>query len=269
MAFPVLSRTVSRRVLIRYCRRGAITAVIRHVSPPLDSPVRDSVEGATLDPRQIRCPPRCAGEPVQYTQRMTGSANDPKATLHRYLRTQRGALIAKLDGLGERDLRWPMTPTGTNLLGIVKHVASVQLGYFGEVFNRPADRALPWFDDGAETNADMWATAEETREEILQLHQESADHADATIAVLDLDTPGLVPWWPPDRRRVTLHQILVHVTVETARHAGHADIIRELIDGAAGNNDGNLPEQPAEDWRAYRTRLEEAAVQAAERTAQP
>jgi uncharacterized damage-inducible protein DinB len=200
---------------------------------------------------------------------MTGSANDPKATLHRYLRTQRGALIAKLDRLGERDLRWPMTPTGTNLLGIIKHVASVQLGYFGEVFNRPADRALPWFDDGAETNADMWATAEETREEILQLHQESADHADATIAVLDLDTPGLVPWWPPDRRRVTLHQILVHVTVETARHAGHADIIRELIDGAAGNNDGNLPEQPAEDWRAYRTRLEEAAVQAAERTAQP
>lgn len=200
---------------------------------------------------------------------MAGAGNDPKATLHRYLRTQRATLIAKLDGLGERDLRWPMTPTGTNLLGIVKHVASVQLGYFGEVFNRPADRALPWFDDGAETNADMWATAEETREEILQLHQESADHADATIAVLDLDSPGRVPWWPPARQRVTLHQILVHMTVETARHAGHADIIRELIDGSAGNNDGNLPQQTAADWRAYRTRLEEAAVQAAERTAQP
>ena len=195
---------------------------------------------------------------------MTGAATDPKATLHRYLRIQRDALIAKLDGLGERDLRWPMTPTGTNLLGIVKHVASVQFGYFGEVFNRPTDRALPWFDDDAEINADMWATADETREEILQLHQESAAHTDATVDALDLDSPGLVPWWPPDRQRVTLHQIMVHVTVETARHAGHADIIRELIDGSAGNDDGNLPEQTAADWRAYRTRLEEAAVRAAE-----
>jgi uncharacterized damage-inducible protein DinB len=192
----------------------------------------------------------------------------PKAILHRYLRVQRDTLFAKLDGLSEREVRWPMTPTGSNLLGIVKHVASVQLGYFGEIFDRPSGRALPWLDDGAEVNADMWVTADETREEIVDLHMFSAAHADATIEALDLDSPGLVPWWPPERQRVTLHQILVHMTVETARHAGHADIIRELLDGSAGNNDGNLPDLPAAEWSAYRSRLEQAAEEAETRTRQ-
>lgn len=93
------------------------------------------------------------------------SGTDDKAILHGYLRVQRDHLLAKLSGLGEREIRWPMTPTATNLLGIVKHVASVQLGYFGEVFGRPADRSLPWLAEGAEVNADMWATASETRQE--------------------------------------------------------------------------------------------------------
>jgi hypothetical protein len=81
---------------------------------------------------------------------------DPKQFLHRYLGIQRDALLAKLDGVGERVARWPMTPTGTNLLGLIKHVASIELGYFGEVFDRPSNLPLPWFDDGAEINADMW-----------------------------------------------------------------------------------------------------------------
>jgi hypothetical protein len=183
----------------------------------------------------------------------------PKAILHRSLRVQRDHLLAKLDGLGERDVRWPMTPTGTNLLGLVKHVASVQLGYFGEVFGRPADRALPWLDEDAEINADMFATADETREEIVDLHRFSAAHSDATIETLDLDSPGVVPWWPPERREVTLQQILINMTVETARHAGHADIIRELLGGSAGNSDGNLPELTAAEWSDYRSRLERAA----------
>ncbi|HUP15796.1 MAG TPA: DinB family protein [Acidimicrobiia bacterium] len=191
---------------------------------------------------------------------------DPKEILHRYLRRQRDHLLAKLDGLGERDVRWPMTPTGTNLLGLIKHFASVQLGYFGEVFGRPVNREFPWMDEGSEINADMWATAEETRDEIINLYQFSCAHADETIETLDIDSPGMVPWWPPERRQVNLHMILVHVTVEVARHAGHADIIREMIDGAAGNNDGNLPELTPEEWSAYRSRLEGAATEAAART---
>lgn len=188
---------------------------------------------------------------------------DPKTTLHHYLRIQRGHLLAKLDGLGERDIRRPMTPTGTNLLGLVKHVASVQLGYLGEVFDRPADRPLPWFDDGAEVNADMWATATENRQEIIELHEFSATHSDATIETLTLESVGLVAHWAPERQQVTLHQIMVHVTVETARHAGHADIVRELLDGKAGNSDGNLPAQTPDQWSAYRLRLEQAAEDAA------
>jgi Protein of unknown function (DUF664) len=190
---------------------------------------------------------------------------DPKRILHRYLDNQRKALVAKLDGVGERDVRWPMTRTGTNLLGLVKHVASIELGYFGEVFDRPSNVPLPWFDEGAETNADMWATAEEPREDIVALYQRAAVHADATIEALTLDSPGRVPWWPPERQQVTLRQIMVHVTAEIARHAGHADIIRELIDGAAGDNDGNVPDQTAQEWAIYRLRLEEAAAEAAQR----
>jgi hypothetical protein len=190
---------------------------------------------------------------------------DPKQILHRYLEKQRTALLAKLNGLSEREVRWPMTPTGTNLLGLVKHVASNELGYFAEVFARPSNIPLPWFDDDAEINADMWATAEESREEIITLYQRAAAHADATIEALSLDSPGRVPWWPPEREQVTLHQIMVHVTAEIARHAGHADIIRELIDGNAGDNDGNLPDQTADEWARYRKRLEGAAVEASQR----
>jgi hypothetical protein len=190
---------------------------------------------------------------------------DPKRIVHRYLDEQRTALLAKLDGVSERDVRWPMTPTGTNLLGLVKHVASIELGYFGEVFDRPSHIPLPWFDDDAESNADMWATADESREEIITLYERAAAHADATIEALQLDSPGLVPWWPSERAQVTLHQIMVHVTAEIARHAGHADIIRELIDGNAGDNDGNLPDQNAHEWASYRVRLEKAAAKAAQR----
>jgi uncharacterized damage-inducible protein DinB len=186
---------------------------------------------------------------------------DEKETLHRYLRAQRDSLLSKLDGLGEYDVRRPMTPTGTNLLGIVKHVASVEIGYLGDVFGRPSGRELPWFADDAETNADMWVPADQTREEIVELHRFSAAHTDATIEALPLDAPGFVAWWGEERGKVTLHQILAHMCVETARHAGHADIVRELIDGAVGSrrDDPNIPD---EDWPAYRARVEAAAREA-------
>lgn len=81
---------------------------------------------------------------------------DDKGILLKYLRARRGELLAKLDGLDEYDIRRPMTPTGTNLLGLVKHVASVELGYFGEVFGRPSGRysTLPGKCRGGRKNAD-------------------------------------------------------------------------------------------------------------------
>lgn len=196
---------------------------------------------------------------------MTGpTLLEPKDVLHRYLRLQRNALLSKLDGLGEREMRQPMTPTATNLLGLVKHVASIQLEYLGDVFGRPSHRPLPWLEDGSEANADMWATSDETSAEIIELHHFSAAHSDATIEALDLDSVGEVPWWPPARRQVTLHQILVHVIAETARHAGHADILRETIDGTIGDG-RNEPEWGADQWAAYRSRVAAAAEEAAAR----
>ncbi|HZM82114.1 MAG TPA: DinB family protein [Candidatus Limnocylindrales bacterium] len=193
---------------------------------------------------------------------MTGS--DPKAELHRYLQNGRDALLWKLEGLSDYDVRRPLVPTGTNMLGLVKHVASVESGYFGETFGRPFPEPMPWLQDGAEVNADMWATAEETREQIVGLYQRVWVHSDATIDALALDAIGHVPWWPPERKEVTLHRILVHMATETHRHAGHADIVRELIDGAAGMraDNSNMPPGDQDWWKSYRDRLEDAARQA-------
>ncbi|NUW35453.1 DinB family protein [Nonomuraea sp. SMC257] len=194
---------------------------------------------------------------------MTGP--DPKAFLRRYLQTARDAMLWKLDGLSEYDVRRPLTPTGTNLLGLIKHLASVELGYFGETFGRPSDEPQPWYEEGAEPNADMWATADESREDIVGLYHRAWAHTDATIDALDLDATGRVPWWPEERAEATLHLLLVHVIAETNRHAGHADIVRELIDGAAGlrAEAGNIPAADETWWEEYRNRLERAAKEAA------
>jgi uncharacterized damage-inducible protein DinB len=183
-----------------------------------------------------------------------------KETLHRYLRQHRAALLWKLDGLPERQLRMPLTPTGTNLLGLLKHVASVDVGYFGDVFDRPFP--VPWdalLDE--DPTADLWATAEESAESIKDFAQRAWAHSDRTIDELALDARGSVSWWEPDRREVTLGQIMVHVIAETARHAGHADILRELTDGSAGlrSDDSNLAELDAEQWRAQVDRLRSIA----------
>jgi uncharacterized damage-inducible protein DinB len=196
---------------------------------------------------------------------MTGS--EPKADLHRYLQAARDALLWKLDGLSEYDIRRPLTPTGTNLLGLIKHVAGCELGYFGDTFGRPFGEPLPWLSDDAEPNADMWATADESRDEIVGLYRRAWAHSDTTINTLALDAIGHVPHWPDDRSEVTLHRILVHMIAETHRHAGHAghaDIVRELVDRATGLREGNDNMAPGDQawWQNYRNRLERVAVEA-------
>ncbi len=188
-----------------------------------------------------------------------------KSDLKRYLQLGREALLWKLDGLTEYDVRRPLTPTATNLLGLVKHVAAVEAGYLGETFGRPFPDPPAWFDEDGEPNADMWATAEESRDAITGLYRRVWLHSDATVDRLQLDAVGSVPWWPEDRRQVTLHRVLVHMIAETDRHAGHADIVRELIDSTVGLRPGAGNMAPGGDawWETYRARVERAAQEAA------
>ncbi len=189
---------------------------------------------------------------------------DPKTELIESLAKLNDAVLSKLDGLGEYDLRRPLTPTGTNLLGIVKHLASVQAEYFGDVFGRPWPHPMPWFSDAAGINDDLFATADETSEWVLDFYRRSWIHANETFAVTALDESGTVPWWPEERRHPVLVTVLVHMTVETSRHAGHLDIIRELIDGAAGRfaGDSSVPSDGEFDWTDYLARVDAAARQA-------
>ncbi|MFI6562783.1 DinB family protein [Streptomyces sp. NPDC050534] len=191
---------------------------------------------------------------------------DFKADLLRYLRDARSALLWKLEGLSEYDVRRPLTPTGTNLLGLVKHVTFVELGYLGDTFGRPSGVPSPWAAPACtdDPNADMWATADELREDVVARYREAWAHADATVEALPLDAQGHVPWWPSDND-MTLHHALVRVLADTQRHAGHADILRETLDGAVGMRDDNssLPTDDAAWWKEYRDRLERTAEEAA------
>jgi uncharacterized damage-inducible protein DinB len=201
---------------------------------------------------------------VCQTPGMTGA--DPKADLHRYLQDAREALLWKLDGLAEHDIRRPLTPTGTNLLGLVKHLAGVELWYLGDAFGQPPTGPRPWSEEDARNNADMWATADESRDQIVGMYRRAWAHSDATIQTLDLNAVGHVPWWPSDRREATLHRILVHVVTETHRHAGQADILRELIDGAVGRQSDNDDMRPGDRawWENYYRQLERVAEEASQ-----
>ena len=183
--------------------------------------------------------------------------SDLKAELHRNLQASRATLLAKLDGLSEHDRRRPMTPTGTNLLGLVKHLAGLEYGYLGESFNRPAPETMSWVDDGSIwQGADMWAKPGESSEYIVGLYQRACAHADRVIADLDLDAPGSVAHWPPGRRDTTLGVLLIRMVGETAHHAGHADIVRELIDGKGGPDQDDFDESG---WREYLAQVRAAA----------
>jgi len=182
-----------------------------------------------------------------------------KTYLHDELRWIREAILSKLDGLSEYDVRRPLTSTGTNLLGLIKHLSIWEARYFGEVFDRPFPEPLPRWDDESERGADMWATEHETRAEIVDRYRRVCDHADATINALAIDAPGHVPWWP--RPDVKLFNILVHVLTEANRHAGHVDILREQLDGTIGTDAQNtaLRERNTAFWEDRYAKIERAA----------
>ncbi|WP_331754647.1 DinB family protein (plasmid) [Streptomyces sp. NBC_00012] len=184
-----------------------------------------------------------------------------KDNLHGRLRRDRKALLWKLDGLSEYDARRPLTATGTNLLGLVKHVATVEARYFGEVFDRPSPEPLPRWQDY--NGSDLWATEDETRDQIIGFCRRTWEHSDATINELPLDAPGHVPWWPEPYPNTNLFATMVHVLGETNRHAGHADILREGLDGRTGVRPEHEKQIDEEARTAYCAKIEQAARSAA------
>lgn len=158
-----------------------------------------------------------------------------KALLHAHLKAARDALLWKVEGLAEADRRRPMTPTGTNLIGLVKHMTWIEGWYLCEFFGRHRPHlAWEW-----EADADwghhshMYAKPEETTEELIAAYRAATAAADRTIEELDLDATG--QHWSGDA--VSLRSMLLTVLLDTTRHAGHSDIVRELIDGATGDRD--------------------------------
>lgn len=175
-----------------------------------------------------------------------------------YLQRERESLVGCLEGLSEYDVRRPMTPSGTSLLGLVKHVASVELGYLGECVGRPWPETLPWDNEQAFTeSADMWAKADESREWLLDLYRRSWVHGDESVRTLGLDAPATVPWWPEERRETTLGHLVVRMVAETAHHAGHADIVREAIDGRGGSDHTEIGDEAW--WTALVAKIQAAA----------
>jgi hypothetical protein len=182
---------------------------------------------------------------------------DTKAELHHKLQAARAGVLSKLDGLSEYDMRRPMTGTGTNLLGLVKHLAGLEYGYLGESFGRLSPEVMSWIADGSIwEGADMWATPAQSSEYLIGLYRRACAHGDRTITELDLDAPGRVAHWPEDRRDTTLGFLLIRMVAETAQHAGHADIVRELIDGYAGPDNAAIDQA---DWQKYVGRIQAAA----------
>lgn len=155
---------------------------------------------------------------------------DLKLELLRVLQSRRAVMLTKLDGLPEYDKRRPATPTGTNLLGLVKHLAGLEYGYLGESFNRPPTERPSWFRDDPYDEIDMWATPDESSDYITSVYRQACAHADATVAELELDSPGHVEHWADGHQSTTLGALLTRMLAETAQHAGHATMIRKLID---------------------------------------
>jgi uncharacterized damage-inducible protein DinB len=139
----------------------------------------------------------------------------------------RDVVLWKTEGLDDEQLRRRLVPSGTSMLGLVKHLAAVEYGWFGLQFGREHE-PLPFDDD--DEDADLRVEPDEATEDILAFYDRARTFADRTIEELDLDTIG--SGWA--ERELSLRWVLVHMIEETARHAGHMDILRELVDGTTG-----------------------------------
>lgn len=197
-------------------------------------------------------------------------STDQKAIWQRYYKDRRDALISKVEDLSEYQARMPRTPTGTSLVGIIKHVLNVEAVYLGASFGRPfphADELVAEAAYDVDPQADWYATAKETTAGLIDLYRRVIAHCEQTVELLDLDTVGYVRHW--GGREVTLHWILVHNFNDLAQHNGQADILREQVDGSVGwrRPGDNVPD--GYDWPPYVAKLTELAERFRDQAANP
>jgi uncharacterized damage-inducible protein DinB len=156
-----------------------------------------------------------------------------KESLKAALDRHRDAVLWKVEGLDDGQLRRPMTPSGTTVLGLVKHLGYVEAGWFCATFGRPAE-VLPSIDE-SDPDSDLRVAPNETTAEILAYYERVRAAADQVIDEVELTDLGTS--WQGDS--VSMRWVLIHMVEELARHAGHVDILRELLDGGAGDHNRN------------------------------
>ena len=154
---------------------------------------------------------------------------DEKTSLHVALQRHRDVVLWKVEGLDDDQLRRQMTPSGTSLLGLVKHLAAVEYGWFCATFGRETE-PMPF--DEEDPEADLRITPDETTADIVDFYNRACRAADVVIGEVGIEELGTA--WFGDQ--VSMRWVLIHMVEETARHAGHMDILRELIDGATGDH---------------------------------
>lgn len=154
---------------------------------------------------------------------------EEKESLHVALDRHREAILWKVRGVSDEDLRRSLVPSGTTLLGLVKHLGCVEYGWFCETFGRPTE---PLPDVDADPEADFRIEPGESTDSVLAFYSRACAAADSVIGELELDALGTA--WTGEQ--VSMRWVLIHMVEETARHAGHVDILRELVDGATGDH---------------------------------
>lgn len=149
-------------------------------------------------------------------------------TIERVLDHYRGAIVWKLSGVAEDEARRAMVPSGTSLLGIVKHLGYTEREWFqGAIAGR--DLLLPFDDENPDGD---WVLEDDDNVASIIAFYEAECEASRAVASSITDPATLVPW---DDGEVSVRRVVVHMLEETARHAGHMDIMREQIDGATGS----------------------------------
>ena len=144
-----------------------------------------------------------------------------------FLNQNRSVMLWKLEGLNEDLARRAAVPSGTSMLGLIKHLAWVERGWFLRIIGGQ-EIDYPWTDE--DPDGDFRIEEDETITSISQLYVDAVKEANAAIEAADsLDVTGT-----RRGKERSLRWVLIHMIEETARHAGHADIIRETLDGVTG-----------------------------------